>query len=68
VLNIDTSYESDFWCRLVPQEAGGRSSRSQGYNLFTVSGDVVQLEFSIDFSSGGDGDATNNTVDTAVDA
>jgi hypothetical protein len=34
--------------RLVPQEAGGKSSRNQGFTMFSVSGDVVQLEFSID--------------------
>ena len=35
--------------RLVPQEAGGRSSRNQGFTMFSVSGDAVLLEFAVDY-------------------
>lgn len=35
--------------RLVPQEAGGRSSRNQGFTMFSVTGDAVLLEFGVDF-------------------
>jgi hypothetical protein len=30
---------------LVPQEAGGKASRNQGYTMFSVTGDAVLLEF-----------------------
>lgn len=30
---------------LVPQEAGGRVSRSQGFTMYTITGDAVLLEF-----------------------
>lgn len=31
--------------RLVPQEAGGKASRNQGYTMFSITGDAVLLEF-----------------------
>jgi hypothetical protein len=31
--------------RVVPQESGGRLSRSQAYNMFSVTGDAVFIEF-----------------------
>lgn len=31
--------------RLVPQEAGGKVARSQGYTMFSISGDAVLVEF-----------------------
>jgi hypothetical protein len=34
--------------RLVPQEAGGKVARGQGYTMFSISGDVVLLEFSVE--------------------
>jgi hypothetical protein len=33
---------------LVPQEAGGKVSRSQGYTMFSISGDAVLLEYFTD--------------------
>ena len=33
----------------MPQEAGGRSSRNQGFTMFSVTGDAVLLEFAVDF-------------------
>jgi hypothetical protein len=35
-------------CSLVPQEAGGRVSRNQGFTMFSITGDAVLLEFHLD--------------------
>ena len=37
--------------RLVPQEAGGKASRNQGYTMFSVTGDAVLLEFYVPLHS-----------------
>lgn len=39
-------------CSLVPQEAGGKVARSQGYTMFSISGDAVLLEFHNVFEGG----------------
>eukprot|EP01039_Chlorochromonas_danica_P008191 gene8189-9036_t len=37
---------------LVPQEAGGRVARSQGFTMFSVTGDAVSLEFHVEANQG----------------
>lgn len=37
--------------RVVPQESGGRASRNQPYNLLSVTGDAVFLEFAPEASA-----------------
>lgn len=45
--------------RLVPQEAGGKVARSQGYTMFSISGDAVFVEFS---STTGDAPETSSSM------
>jgi uncharacterized protein YbjQ (UPF0145 family) len=33
--------------RFMPQESGGRNHRNQAYNMFTITGDAVTVEFNI---------------------
>jgi hypothetical protein len=43
---VNDSFVALICCfRVVTEESGGKASRSQAYNLLTVSGDAVLLEF-----------------------
>lgn len=55
--------------RLVPQEAGGKASRNQGYTMFSVTGDAVLLEFYVPLQTSPTlvvGDHDDNNGNTAV--
>lgn len=54
--------------RLVPQEAGGRSSRNQGFTMFSVTGDAVLLEFGVDFVTPSPTDTFSYDVSTSPSA